>query len=1032
MPTRPIPLSSGVYALYLCLGAAAAASAAAAAAAATVAAQTSPSHQVAMPPGRPPKRSGDSVDVESPDGQLKCKIPRLDRSAPNDFSSVVKSKLQSYTRTGQACDRCKVRKIRCDALPEGCSHCINQNLECYVTDRVTGRTERRGYMQELEREKTDMLNHIRALEKLLANNGVDVKPWQWSSYHSTSYPSNVVFDSAGNPISDPTGGGHNDARNGNDAGTKESWASQNSPSSTWAGERSIASKAPMAGISQSIADPKPADARLGVSADQAPLSSIKGTTLSILGSTIDINSFEALDVDEPPPNAQVRTPLYNKSVQAMLQSAMNVNPPLHVEYPPRADAFTYAEWYFLMIYPFLPILHKPTFMDLLTRLYDDPSFVPTPAETVMVHMVYATIYLQYGIRQESPEQRARLHKMSNNHYHFALSKLFDLATARTIDDLQAMTMIALHTSRFPKSDSSNMLTCYALSIAMGLGLHRAYKKPGEGTNLENEMRKRIWWVLAATAIVLNGRLGRPMPLRLEECDVEFPEPIADELLTRDGVDTSRVAKCPFEAGIACHKIAALFLEMYSNIYAARRDPRRYVPIVEALEEQLQDWKDNLPDLLRIDDLDRAEHEGHMMALYIQLLSGEFRLCLRHPSVALTSDPKMLAENARICEETAKDMLKTLRSLYRLKSLDTTWYCLAVYIAAIFTTLAVHWERRYEATAAEVQILREDMNSWLLILAETGNLMGCGLGPRDAVSSVIDRTIAWIEHDRIHKGGASVPPPAPPITQDMLKHSPRSPTYNVMSSVGPSRTPSQAGGGEHPNGSTNQAITATAHNNFYSEVAHEPGTYHQPIQYGDCTTQSSGNVAYDHNGQYLYAQTAGHVAAAQAQAQAHAHAQAQAHAHRQARAQAQTAQAHIHAPAQPTDHHSLTTFAAQATQMTEPSQPQSPADMMWRLQPSHAGANTVGLTAWQDWTAAIVDSQDRFSASALMSLGGAGSGGPRTTHAGNMSDDTIAASSLGIPVSVGLSGVNGGNTATTSAAMQWPLLLFSDGPGVGGP
>lgn len=59
-----------------------------------------------MPPGRPPKRSGSG---DSPDNQIKCKLPRLDRSAPNDFSSVVKSKLQSYTRTGQACDRCKVR-----------------------------------------------------------------------------------------------------------------------------------------------------------------------------------------------------------------------------------------------------------------------------------------------------------------------------------------------------------------------------------------------------------------------------------------------------------------------------------------------------------------------------------------------------------------------------------------------------------------------------------------------------------------------------------------------------------------------------------------------------------------------------------------------------------------------------------------------------------------------------------------------------------------------------------------------------------
>lgn len=69
------------------------------------------------------------------------------------------------------------------------------------------------------------------------------------------------------------------------------------------------------------------------------------------------------------------------------------------------------------------------------------------------------------------------------------------------------------------------------------------------------------------------------------------------------------------------------------------------------------------------------------------------------------------------------MLKILHKLYRLKSLDTTWYCLSIYVAAIFCTLVAHWERRHETNAAEVQTLRKDMNIWRSILAEAGDLMG---------------------------------------------------------------------------------------------------------------------------------------------------------------------------------------------------------------------------------------------------------------------------------------------------------------------
>jgi hypothetical protein len=243
-----------------------------------------------------------------------------------------------------------VRKIRCDALPEGCSHCINQSLECYVTDRVTGRTERRGYMQELEREKTDMLNHIRDLEKLLGSNGVDVKPWKWSAYpQNPAYPPGATFDPRGNSAPDATE-------------AKENWVHMGN--AVWVKNPGL--KAQFNSLSKSVLDPRPNDVHLGVGADQAPLSSMKGTTLSILGSTIDIGSFEAPDMDEPGPGAQARSPLYNKSVQAFMQSCTNVNPQLHVDYPPRTDAFTYAEWYFLMIYPFIPVLHKPTFMAMVS------------------------------------------------------------------------------------------------------------------------------------------------------------------------------------------------------------------------------------------------------------------------------------------------------------------------------------------------------------------------------------------------------------------------------------------------------------------------------------------------------------------------------------------------------------------------------------------------------------------------------------------------------------------------------------------
>lgn len=108
------------------------------------------------------------------------------------------------------------------------------------------------------------------------------------------------------------------------------------------------------------------DNYLGLNPDNSNLSSIKGTKLVILGMNIDIADFKSQDMDEPDPSV-FHPQLYNKSYQAFLQSALNVNPRMEkVDLPPRDQGMTYAEWYFRVLNPYMPLLHKPSFMKLVS------------------------------------------------------------------------------------------------------------------------------------------------------------------------------------------------------------------------------------------------------------------------------------------------------------------------------------------------------------------------------------------------------------------------------------------------------------------------------------------------------------------------------------------------------------------------------------------------------------------------------------------------------------------------------------------
>ncbi|KAH7156760.1 hypothetical protein EDB81DRAFT_685443 [Dactylonectria macrodidyma] len=907
-------------------------------------------------PGRPAKRPADSGDDESPGSGngngsgpgAKVKLPRLERGT-DDFSSVVKNRLQSYTRTGQACDRCKVRKIRCDALPEGCSHCLNQGIHCFVTDRVTGRTERRGYLQQVEREKDDMLTHIRDLERLLEAHGVEVKAWEWSPY--PQYPPGVTFDGRGNPAQDP---------DSTDSWTQHGTVWVNNSSSTPA-------------FARTLLESRQGEGHIGVRGDDsAPLSSFKGTQLSILGTTVDIAAFEAPDMDEPPADAHVSAPLYNKSTQAFLQSTMNRNPPLPADLPSRQDAFTWSGWYFGTISAFLPLLHQPTFFELLTRIYDEPGFQPSVAELVIVHMVFAIINFHYGVRNwQQADQRADLNDMSNKHYHYALSMFFELTCAPDLTAVQAMALICVHTRAFPKPGAASIVVNHALHRALELNLHRESRKPGEETNLNHELRKRAWWVILTIYVAINGRRGLPMPITVEEFDVGFPEPIADDLLSEDGVDRSQTMPCIFEVGINSFKIVPILMTMFSNIYSVRRDTKNYVNIVNALEAQIKNWDDELPGRLKLGHAEQDEH-SRMSALYMRSFLLEFRLLLRHPSVGMTTNKKMMAQNTGICEDVAREMLQVQLEIQRLKCLDTTWYQLSLYAASIFSMLVAHWERRFETTPEAIVVLKSEMRSWLGILEETGCLLGSGPKVSTEIGQIIDRTIEWIEHDMMNKGRKpSLPTPA--SSTEVKQEQAQLSTYQVPEAPPSSTTPTNinntapapAPAPEASNGTSQSDVPSKG---FYQEPSMNGQTSYPPIAYDEQAQASIPSTTYEGE-TTMYFNPTPQVAAGAA---------------------AVSSVRDVSA----TQSNPLIAFAPQATQHVA-AQPQ--ADMLWQ-----GSGNT-----WHDWASALADSQERYSATALLNLGG---GVPR--------DSAVS----GVPETAGLvtNNMNG-----VQPGASWPLMFFDN-------
>ena len=205
---------------------------------------------------------------------------------------------------------------------------------------MTGVASERGYVRKLEHQRHQLQNYIEGLTARLKSLGEDVKP----------IPSEDLEykDSACTRI--PL----EQSQEGKDAHLRGRRNDGHTPSAT--GD-------PLPGFREGLSG----DNYLGVSSGNSYISSIRGTSLNVLGMEIDLADNVSPDLDEPGPSKGAHEMPRNKSYHAFIQSAFNAHPkPVDPGLPSRQEAFTYAEWCFKTVLPYLPILHKPTFFRLVS------------------------------------------------------------------------------------------------------------------------------------------------------------------------------------------------------------------------------------------------------------------------------------------------------------------------------------------------------------------------------------------------------------------------------------------------------------------------------------------------------------------------------------------------------------------------------------------------------------------------------------------------------------------------------------------
>ncbi|CAK7224838.1 hypothetical protein SCUCBS95973_005655 [Sporothrix curviconia] len=158
-----------------------------------------------------------------------------------------------------------------------------------------------------------------------------------------------------------------------------------------------------------------------------------------------------------------------------------------------------------------PILHSPALRNLHARR----GALENAYEVCVLHLIYA-------IGGRFLETTGESGHFFPEHHHTAALKLLDeILQMHDLRSVQTLMLLAIHCLRAPQGPGAWTYVGLAMRIAIDLGLHRrtaAMRRP----SLDNELKKRLFWSCYNLDRQVSITLGRPFTISDRDIDVPLP------------------------------------------------------------------------------------------------------------------------------------------------------------------------------------------------------------------------------------------------------------------------------------------------------------------------------------------------------------------------------------------------------------------------------------------------------------------------------------------------------------------------------
>lgn len=255
----------------------------------------------------------------------------------------------------------------------------------------------------------------------------------------------------------------------------------------------------------------------------------------------------------------------------------------------------------------LRVVHKPSFWQSFERIYSMPSEHWTNEDNVFLPLFHSAMALGHLFAKDDDgnlNEQGYESAIQQGFAHFKTARqMMDIADCRDLSSIQAVMFMILFLQSSAKLSQCYAYVGVALRSATRMGLHRSYV--GNWNPIEEELRKRVFWIVRKMDIYIGAMLGLPVTLSDEDVDQEFPLEVDDEYITKDGILPMPEGQVSLMAAFNAHtKLVQIISKIVRKVYPIKTqhsspDKSYSVPfsIIREIEGDLEQWKNGLPPIL---------------------------------------------------------------------------------------------------------------------------------------------------------------------------------------------------------------------------------------------------------------------------------------------------------------------------------------------------------------------------------------------------------------------------------------------------